>query len=144
MEEIKAFWGALDNENTDAAGALRLLLLTGQRQANVLGMRWADVDFGECLWSIPASDTKTGDAYEVPLSGPAIWILSGLRGRDHTWVFPMRDKDAPQVRDIMQGRGAPAQRGGAERSAGSREAGRGAPAQRGGAERSADSRKAGR
>ena len=99
LKEIKALWKALDNESADSAGALRLLFLTGQRQQNVLAMRWADVEDG--LWSIPASETKTGDAYEVPLSGPAIWILSGLRGGDDTWVFPMRDKDAPAGRTFI-------------------------------------------
>lgn len=99
IKEIKAFWKALDDESADAAGALRLLLLTGQRQQNVLAMRWDDIDDG--LWSIPASETKTGDAYEVPLSGAAIWILSGLRGRDDKWVFPMRGKDGPACRTFI-------------------------------------------
>ncbi len=101
LEEIKALWNALDDEGPYAAGALRLMLLTGQRQSNVLAMRWADVDFDERLWTVPEDMTKTGGVYEVPLSSAAIWILSELRGHDDTWVFPMRGKDGPACRTFV-------------------------------------------
>jgi len=72
-----------------AADAIRLLLLTGARRGEVLGMRWADVEDG--VWSKPASSTKQQRDHEVPLSAPALQLLADIRKRQRPrapFVFP--------------------------------------------------------
>src|SRR5262245_57131468 len=62
-----------------AADAIRLLLLTGARRGEVLGMRWADVADG--VWSKPPSSTKQKEHHQVPLSAPAQQLLADIRKR---------------------------------------------------------------
>jgi integrase len=62
------------------ANIIRLLLLTGARRGEVLGMRWAHVDLTAGKWSKPPSSTKQKDHHEVPLSAPARQLLSKIRG----------------------------------------------------------------
>jgi integrase len=78
-----------------AADAIRLLLLTGARRGEVLGMRWADVDLTAGTWSKPASSTKTKQFHEVPLSAPARGLLSDIQAQQAakrhvlpTFIFP--------------------------------------------------------
>jgi integrase len=61
-----------------SADALRMLLLTGARRGEVLGMRWADVDLPTGTWSKPASTTKQKQDHQVPLSAPARQLLSEI------------------------------------------------------------------
>jgi integrase len=58
-----------------AAGAIRLLVLTGCRLREILHLRWTDVDFERGL--IFLADSKTGRK-TVVLSKPAIEVLSAL------------------------------------------------------------------
>jgi integrase len=78
-----------------AADIIRMLTLTGARRGEVLGMRWADVDLTEGVWSKPPSSTKQKEHHQVPLSAPARQLLSDIRaqqtGKRHvlpTYVFP--------------------------------------------------------
>ncbi len=106
--EIGTYWQALDKELSGPAAALRLCLLTGQRQQNVLRMRLDQLALEDRLWIIPASTTKTARTYKVPLSAAVIGIIQGriaeleeseLRRakREHrspvsvTWLFPGQD-----------------------------------------------------
>jgi integrase len=65
--------------NQQAANVIRLLLLTGSRRGEVLGMKWRDLDLGNGLWSKPPSSTKQKEHHEVPLSGPARQLLAEIR-----------------------------------------------------------------
>jgi integrase len=72
-----------------AADAIRLLLLTGARRGEVLGMRWADIEDG--VWSKPASSTKQREHHQLPLSAPALQLLADIRKRQRPrapFVFP--------------------------------------------------------
>jgi integrase len=72
-----------------AADAIRLLLLTGARRGEVLGMCWEDVEDG--TWSKPPSSTKQKEHHEIPLSAPALQLLSDIRKRQRPrtpFVFP--------------------------------------------------------
>lgn len=55
-----------------AAGALRLLLLTGCRRSEILNMKWEQVDLTKGVFKMP--DSKTGARY-VPLNDSAIKVL---------------------------------------------------------------------
>lgn len=56
----------------------RMLLLTGQREAEVGNMAWSEVDFDKALWTIPAARMKGGRAHEVPLAPDALKLLRSL------------------------------------------------------------------
>jgi integrase len=64
-EEIRAVWGALDAETPLTAAIFKLRLLTAQRGAEVLTMRW-DRIVNE-WWTIPAESAKNGLTHRVPL-----------------------------------------------------------------------------
>src|SRR5207244_3987164 len=44
--ELRTLWLGLDAQPGPAADALRLRLLLGQRGAEVIGMKWDEIDFG--------------------------------------------------------------------------------------------------
>ena len=75
LEEIGSYWKALDQEPSAPAAAVRLCILTAQRQQNVLGMRLDQLALDDRLWIIPASATKTSRTYKVPLSTAAAGII---------------------------------------------------------------------
>lgn len=76
-EEIRTFWFDLAKTSISASAynALRLILLTGQRPGEVLGMTWEEID--SQWWTIPANRSKTGRAHRVYLSNQALEILGG-------------------------------------------------------------------
>ena len=73
-DELPRFFQALADEPN---GALRdfflISLLTGARRANVLEMRWEDLNFERAEWRIGL--TKNGDPQTVTLSAEAMEIL---------------------------------------------------------------------
>ncbi len=82
LVEAEDEWGALPQ----AIAAIRLLLLTGCRSAEILGLRWEEVDFERRCLQLP--DSKTGRRTVVLNSG-ALQILAGLkRVEDNPYVIP--------------------------------------------------------
>jgi len=87
LEAQKAIAGAF-------ADAIRLLLLTGARKTEVLGLTWGELDFGRCQLTLPPERTKAGGktgARRIALSPPALAILSRRRpelANDAEYVFP--------------------------------------------------------
>ena len=76
--------------STHAAAAIRLLVLTGCRRNEILGLRWDDLNFD--TGEMRLRDSKTG-ARMVPLSAAAADVLKGLaRTPGNPWVFPGRKK----------------------------------------------------
>jgi integrase len=83
----------------DIANIFHLLLLTGARRGEVLGMKWGDIDLTTGVWSKPGATTKQKTDHSVPLSAPARQLLSEIRER-HTaarrvlgeFVFPGEGK----------------------------------------------------
>lgn len=100
LKEIAAYWRALDQEKPGVAAALKLLLVTAQRQQNVLSMRWSQIDLDDALWEIPAAETKSSQVYVVPLAPLALEILEGLKG-ESDFVFKKNDEDAPVSRTFI-------------------------------------------
>lgn len=76
----------------DVAAALRLLIFTGCRKTEILGLRWSEVDFERGLLHL--AETKTGRR-SVVLNAPALSILRALDqvGR---FVFPGSDPEDPR------------------------------------------------
>jgi integrase len=95
--DIRALFSALEKERPWTSAALRLMLLTAQRGGEVLGMRWADVDFSEGCWTIPEERSKNGLSHRVPLSPPAVALLESQRllCGESPWVFPCASGRGP-------------------------------------------------
>jgi integrase len=91
QEEIARLATALDSEamrtgNPYPVAAIRLLMLTGARRGEVIGLQWQQVDLEhQCLRLL---DSKTG-AKVIYLNAPALEILSDLpQLSNNTHVFP--------------------------------------------------------
>lgn len=99
-EELPAFFQAVMAEpNEMERDFLLMLLFTGARKSNVLGMNWKDVNLDMRIWTIPASESKSGSSYTVPLVSFALDILT-RRKRENTaspWVFPSASKSGHLV-----------------------------------------------
>lgn len=72
----------------DYGDIIRLLILTAQRREEVGGMLWSEISIHKAIWTIGASRTKNKSAHDVPLSAPALEILSRRpRQEDRDLVF---------------------------------------------------------
>jgi integrase len=89
-EEMSKFFQALKKEeNISFRDYVYLSLFTGARQANVLAMRWDEIDFDLGTWRIPK--TKTGKSQIVPLTSQALDVLVERRESTKSdWVFPSK------------------------------------------------------
>jgi integrase len=74
-DEIKRFWAACDQIGWPAAPIFKLLLLTGQREMEIGGLRWTEINLGTRQINLPASRTKNGKAHTVHLSDLALEII---------------------------------------------------------------------
>lgn len=91
--ELARFFQALEEAEQPSRDFFLMALLTGARRANVLAMRWRDLDLDEGLWRISAAEGKTG-AMVVPLTDEAVKLLEARRTLDagSEWVFPADSK----------------------------------------------------
>ena len=89
-EEIQRFREALDSyADQNAANALRLLLLTGSREGEVLKAEWEQFDFMRGVWTKPSHNTKQKREEHIPLSGPTLKLLKGMMPKNATGpLFP--------------------------------------------------------
>ncbi len=72
--------------NPVAIAAIRLLVMTGARKAEILTLRWKWVDFERSCLRLP--DSKTG-AKVVPLGAPALELLASLpRVENNPYILP--------------------------------------------------------
>lgn len=92
-DELPRLFAALSQEiNTTARDYILISLLTGARKANVMAMRWNEINFDQALWRIP--ETKNGDPHTVPLVSAALEILHVRKDNDSPWVFPGRGNES--------------------------------------------------
>jgi integrase len=87
--EISAFWTATERLDWAYRGALRMLLLTGQRRGMVQHMTWDEIDLERKVWTVPATKMKTGKAHEIALNDLAMEVLAEARitASAHGFVF---------------------------------------------------------
>lgn len=99
-DELRRVIKALnEHSNQDACDAIRLLILTGARKSEVLGMRWPHVDLEQGLWSKPAESTKSRRPHRALLSPRALELLQRRESvaLSNEYVFPNRQKDGPRT-----------------------------------------------
>jgi integrase len=96
IPELSKVWRACADISPTAAGAARLLILTGQRREEVTGMSWPELDYDHetkswtagRLWTIPADRMKSKREHVVPLSLAACEIIEAQpRGAGGDFVF---------------------------------------------------------
>ena len=104
-DELRRLLFALDlHPNEKAANAIRLRLLTGARIGEVLTARWPEIDFTRGVWIKPPHHTKQKRTEHLPLSAPALALLSALRqlaGDGEGHLFPGRLPDQP-IKDLSR------------------------------------------
>ncbi len=92
-EELPEFVKALAQEESPFIRALFLVLIfTGARRSEALGMKWRDVDLTRAVWRI--RETKQGRPHTIPVPEVVVNILKSLprfEGNDH--VFPGTGND---------------------------------------------------
>jgi integrase len=99
-EELARLGSALDAVEAEgvkmpsAVTAVRLLVLTGARMGEILGLRWEHVDFERGCLRLP--DSKTG-AKEVPLGREAVEVLKVIERTASPWVIEGRAQGRPLV-----------------------------------------------
>jgi integrase len=85
--ELRAVWQALEVYGHPYGPLGRLLLLTGQRLAQVAELRWSEIDFDQALVSFPAERMKMDEAFVLPLAPEAKALLTGLPRFKGDFVF---------------------------------------------------------
>ncbi|TAV48497.1 site-specific integrase [Rhizobium leguminosarum] len=73
--DVPAFVASLRAKDSRAARAFELLILTGTRKEEVVGMLRDELDLGKFIWTIPAERTKQRREHVVPLTRRAVEIL---------------------------------------------------------------------
>ncbi len=105
--EIKLFWAAMDESNGEidiyrqTKLALKMILLTGQRPGEVVGMRFDELDnMGN--WNIPGTRMKNKEAQALPLPPLAHEIIESARQlSDGEYVFQSSQSDGPLFRNAL-------------------------------------------
>jgi len=101
LNEYPKFTTLAGESRTDArkqqsANIIKLLLLTGARKSEVLLSTWDMFDLKAGVWIKPSSHTKQKKIHRVPLSEPAIDLLTTIKN-DSRYVFPGTSPDTPQL-----------------------------------------------
>lgn len=92
-----------EHANQQSANIFRVLMMTGARRGEVLGMRWDQVDLTTGTWTKLASSTKQKADHIVPLSAPARQLLSEIRAGQPKGEFVFPDVAGGHRRDIDNG-----------------------------------------
>jgi integrase len=81
-DKIGRFQKALDGySDQNAADALRLLVLTGSREQEVLKAMWDQFDLELGIWTKPSHATKQKKQEHVPLSEAALKLLRNMKAK---------------------------------------------------------------
>ena len=87
--ELAALWRIAYTQAEPWRSAVLLLILTGQRRAEVFEAKWEEFDLKANMWTIPAERAKNGATHLVPLSKQAKAIIKGIVAvKDNPWLFP--------------------------------------------------------
>lgn len=77
-DELRLVWLAAGSLGYPFGPLLRLLILTGQRLREVAELPWAELEVGKRQWMLPGTRTKNERTTLVPLSDPALAIITEL------------------------------------------------------------------
>lgn len=80
VKDVPSFMKQLRAQEGMGARALEFAVLTAARSGEVRGATWSEMDLEGELWTVPAARMKSGREHRVPLSKPAVKLLSALPG----------------------------------------------------------------
>lgn len=80
----------------------KFAVLTGLRQANVLGLEWTRVDLDRRVVWIEAEDMKADKAIAIPLSKDAHAVLASVQGQHPQFVFTFRGKPIQEIKTAFR------------------------------------------
>jgi integrase len=91
-EEIRLLWRALETASMEpnTRRILQLMLVTGQRRGEVLGLHAQEIDFEKRLWVLPADRAKNGREHLIPISATALRILAEAGPNEAGYLFPSK------------------------------------------------------
>jgi integrase len=90
FEELRSIWNALELDHFGSI--MKLLALTGQRAAEISGLRWSELK--DDAFVLPPERTKNGREHTIPLSEPARAIIAAQ---------PRRQGSDGKLRDLIFG-----------------------------------------
>ena len=94
--DVPQFMASLQKRDAVTALALEFVILTAARSGEALGARWAEIDFQNAIWTVPAARMKGGRTHRVPLSRRALVIIKKLHAaRTGEFIFPGQRPDKP-------------------------------------------------
>jgi integrase len=86
-DEIRSLWVGCDRMGWPFGPLFQLLLVLGQREDEIAGMRWSDVDLAHGVWTLPREASKSDRLNRVPLPALARQILEQLPRTGSELVF---------------------------------------------------------
>jgi integrase len=105
--QLEALAAALDSyPSQEAADALRILILTGSREGEVLNAMWEQFDLERRIWTKPSHHTKQKKTEHVPLNTAVLHVLKRMqKRRSGPYLFPGKDvpgKDGESARTTLK------------------------------------------
>ncbi len=79
LDELARIWRAAETLEPLYSDTVKLMITTGQRRAEVSGMRWGEIDLARALWTLPAARTKARRQHVLPLPPLAVAVLLSRR-----------------------------------------------------------------
>ncbi|HEY2356818.1 MAG TPA: tyrosine-type recombinase/integrase, partial [Phenylobacterium sp.] len=89
-DELRLIWRGAETLGHPFGPIVKLLILTGQREAEVAGMTWDEIDIEAATWIIPKERTKNRREHLVDLSAQALAIIEAVP-RAGPFLFPARN-----------------------------------------------------
>lgn len=95
----KKEWECLKKELPEHVLALvTFAISTGLRRANVLCLRWAEVNLKEKLAWVDSSETKSRKSLSIPLNEVALSVLRSQKGKHNEFVFSYNGNQIKSVK----------------------------------------------
>lgn len=109
-QDVPALMQKLALDESYAAVAARLMILSGARAQMIRFAAWGEFDLDAGVWSLPAERMKMRKAFSVPLSAEVVEMLKYLpRIEGSPYLFPGQGKTgamhANAVRNLLHGLG---------------------------------------
>lgn len=86
---------------TDHLKPLVLLVMnTGLRRGEALGLKWNDIDFDHSILTVQAQNAKSGKIRHIPLNREALEVLTKWREQENTSSYVFANKNGERLTEI--------------------------------------------
>ena len=90
--QLKKYIEALNAEpDQNAAGFLKLALVTGMRKGALMALRWDDIDFENGFITLRGDSAKKRKTEKIPMSPATHEILKSIAQTSNPFIFPGKD-----------------------------------------------------